>query len=138
MPSSSTSYNVTLVGRREVGGSIRSLGRFERIPTWLTKVLRPNLTLMTTMMVVVVMMMIMIEVMMIMFTKVWLSLWCKLKLTQFSAPSKNNDKRLLRSSCLPVRSHGKTPLGFSWNYIFYYFFGKSVEKIQVSLKIWRK
>jgi len=138
MPSSSTTNDVRLEGRSEAGGSTWSLGRIERIPTCLTKVLRPNLTLITTMMIVVVMMMLMIEVMMIMFTKVWLSLWCKLKLTQFSAPSQNNDKRLLRSSCLSVRSHGTTPLGFSLNFIFDYFLGKSVQKIQISLKIWRE
>jgi hypothetical protein len=41
------------------------------------------------------------------------------------------------SVCLSIHPHGMTQLtldGFSWNYIFEYFFRKSFEKIQVSLK----
>jgi len=57
-----------------------------------TKGVKANLTFITTTMIVV---------MMIMITKVRLSLWCKLQIKQFSARSQNKDKGLSRSSCLP-------------------------------------
>ena len=44
-----------------------------------------------------------------------------LVLVSYWARAQNCEKRLLASSCLSVRPHGKTPLpldGFSWNLIF--------------------
>ena len=55
----------------------------------------------------------------------------------FQARSQNCEKRILASPCPSVRPHGKTRLpldGFSLNLACEYFFFKSVEKIQISLK----
>jgi len=54
------------------------------------------------------------------------------------AHSQNCEKRLFTSSCLSVRPHRTTqfPLDrFSWNFIFEYFFFKSIKKIQASFNL---
>jgi hypothetical protein len=64
-------------------------------------------------------------------------LWCRYFSTYLGAFFKTAKKRISASSCMSVRAHRTTRLpldGFSWNFIFEYFFlRKSVGKIQVSL-----
>jgi hypothetical protein len=54
----------------------------------------------------------------------------------FQAPPKNYEKRLLASSCLSVRPHGKTRLTLDglWTNLILSIYQKSAEKIQVTLK----
>ena len=65
------------------------------------------------------------------------SWFVEIHILRFEARSQIDEKRMLASSCRPVYPKGTIrlpPNGFSWNFIFEYFFRKCVLKIKFSLK----